>query len=119
MPTVRRLVGRTMAGFLLLVMAAACTGPDLQVDIDNTFGPHAVTVSVDSSAPTLRRNADVHVLPGEGAAWSVPLGSTWEVRVDGNHVVGSGDNLAPPAGQDLIISIQVGKDGTVKVLDTP
>ena len=107
-------------GLLLILAAAACTGPDLNIDIDNTDGPKEVTVSVDSSAPTLRRGGDVKVAHGEGAAWSVPLGSTWEVKVDGNHVIGSGEVLPfPRHGPDLTIQVRVAPDGTVMLLDGP
>jgi hypothetical protein len=124
MSTHRRLVGRTIAGLLLIVMAAACSVvvPDLLIAIDNTYGPKEVTVSVDSSGPGMTGGEDVNVLAGNGAEWSVPLGSTWEVKVDGKHVIGSGDrtDLAPPSPgqrQDLMIRIQVAADGTVMLLD--
>ena len=121
MPTHRRLVGRIAVGLLLIVVAAACShGPALNIEIDNTDGPKEVTVSVDSSAPTLRRGGDVKVAHGEGAGWSVPLGSSWEVKVDGKHVIGSGEALPfPRQGQDLTIRIRVARDGTVSLLDGP
>ena len=124
MPAHRQLVVRTTAGLLSIVMAAACSvvGPDLHIAIDNTDGPKEVTVTVDSSGPGMTGGEDVNVLAGNGAEWSVPLASTWEVKVDGKHVIGSGDrtDLALPSpGQrrDLMISIQVGVDGTVMLLD--
>jgi hypothetical protein len=54
----------------------------------------------------------------------MPLGSTWEVKVDGKHVIGSDDRtgLALPSaghGQDLLISMRVARDGTVTLLDAP
>ena len=120
MPTHRQFVVRAIVGLLLMLTAAACRGfgPDLHIEIDNTDGPREVTVTVDSSAPDLRRDEDVTVLAGEGAAWSVPLGSTWEVKVDGKHVIGSGDrtDLAVPSSgqrQDVTILVRVAPDGTV------
>jgi hypothetical protein len=76
MPTHRRFVGRTAVGLLLIVVAAACSviGPELHVEIDNTDGPKEVTVIVDSSGPGVT-GGDVKVRHGEGAEWSVPLGS--------------------------------------------
>ena len=52
----------------------------------------------------------------------VPLASMWEVKIDGRHIIGSGDrtDLALPSpGQrkDLLIRIQVAADGTVTLLD--
>ena len=124
MTTHRQFVGRTIAGLLLIVMAAACSGlgPDLHIEIDNTDGPKEVTVTVDSSGPDMRGGEDVNVRAGEGAAWSVPLGPTWEVKVDGRHVIGAGDRTDPalPASsqrQDLTIVIHVAADGTVNLLD--
>jgi len=122
----RQLVGRIVVALLLVVMAAACSrfGPQHQIDVDNTDGPKKVTVTVDSSGPGRTGGEDVVILHGEGAAWSVPLGSTWEVKVDGKHVIGSGDptDLALPSPgqrQDLQISLRVAGDGTVTLLDTP
>ena len=129
MPTHRQLVARTIVGLLLIVLAAACNvpprlamlfGPDLHIDIDNE-GPKEVTVTVDSSGTDM---TDATVPHNQGAEWSVPLGSTWEVKVDGKHVIGSGDRTdvaLPSPGQrrDLVINIQVAKDGTVKLLDAP
>ena len=124
MPTNRRLVGRTIAGLLLIVMAAACSviGPDLHIAIDNADGPKEVTVTVDSPDPRMTAGGDVKIPHGQGAEWSVPLGSTWEVKVDGKHVIGSGDRTdlalpSPGQRQDLMIRIQVAADGTVMLLD--
>jgi hypothetical protein len=124
MPAHRQLAGRTIAGLLLIVMAAACSlvGPDLHIAIDNTEGPKAVTVTVDSSGPARTGGEDVNVLAGNGAEWSVPLASTWEVKVDGKHVIGSGDRTdlalpSPGERRDLMIRIQVAADGTVMLLD--
>ena len=124
MPTHRQFVVRTTVGLLLIVVAAACSliGPDLHIAIDNTFGPKEVTVTVDSSGPGMTGGEDVNVPPGQGVEWSVPLGSTWEVKVDGKHVIGSGDRTdlalpSPGQRQDLMISIRVAADGTVKLLD--
>ncbi len=54
----------------------------------------------------------------------MPLGSTWEVKVDGKHVIGSGDRSdvalpSPGERRDVLIDIRVAKDGTVKLLDAP
>ena len=124
MPTHRQLVGRTTVGLLVIAMVAACSviGPDLHIAIDNTDGPKEVTVSVDSSGHGKTGGEDVKVPAGQGAEWSVPLGSTWEVKVDGKHIVGSGDptDLALPSPgqrQDVMIRIQVAADGTVRLLD--
>lgn len=124
MPTHRQFVGRTTVGLLFIVMAAACSvvGPDLHIAIDNTDGPKEVTVTVDSSGPGMTGGENVNVLAGNGAEWSVPLGSTWEVKVDGKHVIGSGDRTdlalpSPGQRQDLMIRIQVAEDGTVMLLD--
>lgn len=124
MPTHRQFVRRTIAGLLLVVMAAACNvfGPDLHIAIDND-SPEEVTVTVDSSAD-MTRGEDVKVPHDQGAEWSVPLGSTWEIKVDGKHVVGSGDRTdpaqpSPGPRQDLVISIRVASDGTVMLLDAP
>ena len=125
MPTHRQFVVRTTVGLLLIVVAAACSVigyGDLHIAIDNTDGPKEVTVTVDSSGPGMTGGEDVNVPPGQGVEWSVPLGSTWEVKVDGKHVIGSGDrtDLALPSpGQrrDLSIHIQVAADGTVMLLD--
>ena len=127
MATHRQLVGRITVGLLLVVMAAACSkfGPQLAIQVDNFDGPMEVTVTVDSSGrPARTGGEDVVIHHGEGAAWSVPLGSTWEVKVDGKHVIGSGDptGLALPSagqGQDLLIQLRVARDGTVTLLDAP
>lgn len=122
--TARRLVGSFFAGLLLVTSAAACDrfGPHLNVDVDNTGGRSDVTVTVDSSAPNPRPGGDeVTVDARVGAAWSVPLGTTWEVRVDRRHVVGSDDrpDLALPSDgrrQDVTVTIRVEPDGTVKLV---
>ena len=124
MPIHRRSVVRAAAGLLLIVVAAECgaIGPELAVEIDNTGGPRAVTVTVDSSGPGMTAHDDVTVVPGEGAGWSVPLGSTWEIKVDGRHVIDSGDrtDLAPPSpgqGQDVTICIRFAGDGSLRTYD--
>jgi len=126
MPTHRQFVGRIAVGLLFIVMAAACSrfGPQLRIAIDNTYGPKEVTVIVDSSAPDMRRGGDVNVLAGTGAEWSVPLGSTWEVKVDGKYVIGSGDRTdpalpSPGQRQDVLIQIGVAADGTVTAVRQP
>ena len=127
MPTHRQLVGRTAVGLLLIVMAAACatSGPtdygDLRVGVDNA-SPKEVTVTVTSSGPGMTGGGDVNVLPGTGSESIVPLASTWEVKVDGRHIIGSGDRAdlalpSPGQRQDLMIRIQVTADGTVMLLD--
>ena len=125
MPTHRQLVGRITVGLLFIVIAAACSmfGPDLHIDIQND-GQKAVTVTVDSSAPG-RKSGDegVSVPPGTGVEWSEPLGSTWEVKVDGKHVIDSGDQTvlalpSPGPGQDVTVSIRIDADGTVKLQAT-
>jgi hypothetical protein len=122
----RQLVGRIAVRLLLIVVAAACSvvGPDLHIAIDNTDGPKEVTVTVDSSGPGMTGGEDVSVLAGNGAEWSVPLASTWEVKVDGKHVIGSGDRTdlalpSPGQRQDLLIQMRVARDGTVTLLDAP
>src|SRR5262245_2711759 len=124
MPTDRRFGRRIVAGLVLIVTVAACRGlgPDLQVEIDNSNGPKEVTVTVDSSGQAMTTGDGVSVRPGEGAAWSVPLGSTWEVKVDGKHVVGAGDRAViglpvPGQHQDVTIVIYVAADGTVSLVD--
>lgn len=108
---------------LLIVVAGACklVGPHLSIDVDNTGGPQEVTVTVDSGrGPPY--DGDTKVPPGQGSSWSVPIGSTWEGRVDGRHLIGSGDRAdlpPPPPGPwpDLVISIRVNPDGTAELLD--
>jgi hypothetical protein len=124
MPSQHHLVGRIAGGLLLIVITAAChlLGPDLHVSIDNTGGPRDVTVTVDSSGPGVTDGDDVVVPDGEGSAWSVPLGSTWEVKIDGTHVIGSGDrtDLAQPPPvhvHDVSVCIRVAPDGTFKLYD--
>lgn len=126
MPTQRQILGRITVGLLLIMVAAACSrfGPQLSINVDNTDGPKKVTVTVDSSGPGRPGGEDVVILHGEGAAWSVPLGSTWEVKVDGEHVIGSGDRTdlalpSPDQRQDVLITIRVARDGTVTLLDAP
>ena len=125
MPPRRQLVSRIAVALLLTVIAAACSvfGPDLHISIDNG-GPKEVTVIVDSSGSGMTGGPDVTVLPrNTGVEWSEPLRSTWEIKVDGKHIIGSGDrtDLALPSSgqrQDLTITIQIAKDGTVMLLDT-
>ena len=117
-------VGRIALGLLLIVTVAACSalGPDLNIGIDNTGGPREVTVTVDSSGAGTTDGEAVHVPVGQGAAWKVPLGPTWEVKIDGKHVIGSGD----PTGftlssdgpwQDVSICVRVAGEGTVQLYD--
>lgn len=122
MTTHRQRVGRITVWLLLIVMAAACSkfGPQLTISVHNTAGPKEVTVTVDSSGPGSTGGEDFAVLDGERFEATMPLGSTWEVKVDGKHVIGSGDalTLPPPGqGQDVTICIRVAADGTAKLLD--
>jgi hypothetical protein len=123
MSTCLQLVGRTVVGLFLAVTAASCSlfGPDLAIDIQNE-GPKRVTVTFDSSAPgRTDREEVIVILRGHGVGWSQPLPSTWEVRIDGNHVIGSGDRSGalPSSGQqqDVTFSIRIDPDGTVRLLD--
>jgi hypothetical protein len=123
MPAQHQLVGRIAGGLLVVVIAAGCKllGPDLNISVDNT-GPREVTVTVDSSGGSMTTAEDTTVSHGESSAWSVPLGSTWEIKIDGKHVIGSGDgtDLAQPSpghGQDVNICIQVAPDGALKLDD--
>ena len=123
MRTRRQLVGRLTAGLLLLVVAAACGkfGPQLAIDIDNSDGPRQVTVNVDSSGMGMR-DEDVVIEHGVGSGWSVPLGSTWEIKIDGKHVIGSDDrpDLALPSSgqrQDVRVNIRLARDGTPALLE--
>ena len=127
MPTHRQLVGRTTVGLLLIVMAAACatSGPtdygDLHAVIDNA-SPNEVVVTVDSSGPGMDGGGTASLATGTGSEVIVPLASTWEVKVDGRHIIGSGDRTdlalpSPGQRQDLMIRIQVAADGTVMLLD--
>ncbi len=123
MTTHRQIVGRITVGLLLIVMAAACSkfGPQLTISVHNTAGPKEVTVTVDSSGPGMTSGEDWEILDGERLELSVPLGSTWEVKVDGKHVIGSGDPTgalpSPGQGRDVTICIRVAADGTVKLVD--
>ena len=126
MPTHRQLVGRITVGLLFIVMAAACSvfGPDLHIDIHNK-GPKEMTVTVDESGWGLKSGGeDVIVLRNnERLEVSVPLASTWEVKVDGKHVIDSGDQTvlalpSPGQGQDVTVSIRIDADGTVKLQAT-
>ena len=125
MPSQHQLVGRIAGGLLLIVMAAACKllGPDLNIDVENE-GPGKVTVTVDSSGLGKKSGAEgVSVPTRTGVQWSEPLGSTWEVKVDGKHVIGSGDGAvlalpSPGQGQDVTISIRFDADGSMTVQAT-
>jgi hypothetical protein len=121
-----QLVGRITVGLLLIVMAAACSklGPQLTISVHNTAGPKEVTVTVDSSGPDKTGREDLALLDGERLEVTMPLESTWEVKVDGRHVIGSDDRTdlalpSPGQGQDLLISMRVARDGTVTLLDAP
>ena len=123
--TRRQLVGPTVLGLLLGAMAASCglIGPDLGIDIQNE-GPKRVTVTVDSDGPgKTDRDEEIVLLQGEGVGWSEPLPSTWEVKIDGKHVIGSGDRPGalplPGQGQDVNISIRIDPDGTVRLVEAP
>jgi hypothetical protein len=125
MPAQHQLVGRAAVGLLLIVMTGACSalGPDLHVGIDNTAGPKSVTVTLDSSGPGSGREV-VEILPGTGVSWRSPLATTWEVKVDGRHVIGSSDTTGFARSsdfpwQDVMIRMQIGRDGAVKLLDAP
>ena len=128
--TTGRLIRRTSLGLLLLlvvVIAGACKviGPtdfdDLRVATDNA-GPKEVSVTVTDSGPGMTSNGVTPVAPGGNLEVVVPLAATWEVKVDGTHVIGSGDRTdlalpSPGQRQDLLIHIQVAADGTVTLLD--
>jgi len=120
----RQLAGRAIAGLLLILVVAACSrfGPHLRIGIDNTDGPRAVTVTVESSGPGASSSEDVNVRQRQGVAWSEPLASTWEIKVDGQHVIGSSDPTdlvlpSPGQGQDVMVCITVAADGTVRLGD--
>lgn len=124
MPAHRHRVGRAVAGLLIIVMAAGCGrfGPHLHIGIDNAGGPKDVTVTVESSGPGTTGSEDIGVPAWTAAELSVPLGSTWEVKVDGKHVIGSDDRAdlpIPSPGQrrDVMISLRVAADGTAKLLE--
>ena len=123
MPSQHQLVGRIAWGLLVIVTVAACKllGPELNIDVENE-GRVTVTVTVDSSGPGMTDGEDVVIRHGEGSAWSVPLGSAWEVKINGKHVIGSGDqtDLALPSpghGQDVNICIRIAPDGVLKLDD--
>ena len=125
MSTRRQLIGRTAVWLLLIVMAASCglIGPDLAIDIQNE-GPKRVTVTVDSDGPgKTGREEEIVLLRGHGVGWSEPLPSTWEVKIDGKHVIGSGDRPGalplPSEGQAVNISIRIDPDGTVRLVEAP
>ncbi len=123
MTTHRQLVGRITVALLLIVMAAGCSrfGPQLTIGVDLTGGPKEATLTVDSSGPGMTGGEDVVILNGERFGMSMPLPSTWEVKVDGKHIIGSGDRTgalpSPGQGQDVTICIRVAADGTVKLVD--
>jgi len=124
MGTRRRLVARLTAGLLLIAVAAGCEklGPELEVSIDSFDGPKQVTVHVDSSGMHLTPDEDVVIKHGEGSAWGVPLGSTWEIKIDGKHVIGSDDrpDLALPSSgptQDVRVNIELARVGTPTLLE--
>lgn len=124
MTTRRGLVGRTTLGLLVIVMAAGCNriGPQLRIGIDNTWGPKDVTVTVASSGASMTDGEDVVIPHGEGSAWKVPLGSTWEVKIGGKHVIGSGDRtgftlVSDGPWQDVTICVRVAGEGTVQLYD--
>ena len=124
MTTRRKLVVRVTVGLFLIVVAAGCSriGPQLRIGIDNTEGPKTVTVTVDSSGAGTTGGEAVHVPPGQGAAWKVPLASTWEVKVDGRHVIGSDDRTgftlsSDGPWQDVMICVRVAREGTVQLYD--
>jgi hypothetical protein len=111
------------AGLLIASAAEGCWrfGPDLSIGVDNTVGPRPVTVTVDSSAE-VRPDGPIDVAPGTGAAWSVPLGSTWQIRIDGKPVIGSADRPdlalgAPGRAGDVRVEIRIDGDGTVTIVD--
>lgn len=111
MRSLRRHIVAATAGLLLTVGAAACDrfGPDLSIEIDNTAGATGVTVTVDSSG-SRRAGETVRIGGGTGAAWSVPLGATWEVKLEGKHLIGSGDrpDLAlPSSGQQRDVRVLI------------
>jgi hypothetical protein len=123
MPSQHQPVGWITVGLLVIVVAAGCSqfGPQLNIDVENE-GLAKVTVTVDSSGPGRTDGEDVVIPHGEGSAWSVPLGSTWEIRINGKHVIGSGDqtDLAHPSPghvQDVNICIRVTPDGALKLDD--
>jgi hypothetical protein len=119
---------RSWVGMLLVVslIAAACgaVGPtdfgDIRVAVDNA-SPNVVTVGVTSSGLGQTGGGDAPVTTGSGAEIITPLAQTWEVKLNGKRILGSGDraDLAlPPAGQrrDLLVQIRVAPDGTVTLM---
>lgn len=114
----RRLIGRSVAGLLLIEMAAACShlGPELAVQVQND-GRESVALTVAPSGTTTTAGETVRVPVGTGAGWSVPLTSTWEVRLDGRRVIGAGDRAdllpSPNRRQGVRVVIRIMPDGTV------
>jgi len=126
-----RLVLRTSMGLLLIlagivtVTACKAMGPtdygDLRFAIDNASAT-AVAVTTTSSGPGVTSAGTTSAVPGDSLEVVVPLATTWEVKIDGKHVIGSGDRTdlalpSPGQRQDLLIHIQVAADGTVTLLD--
>jgi hypothetical protein len=110
-------------GLLIASVAGGCWrfGPELSIGVDNTGGPRPVTVTVDSSA-SRRPNGPIDLAPGSGVAWSEPLGSRWEIRIDGKPVIGSADRPdlalgAPGRAGDVRVEIRIDGDGTVTIVD--
>jgi hypothetical protein len=123
MPSQHPLAGRIAGGLLVTVIVAACKllGPDLNISVENE-GPGRVTVTVDSPGPGMTDGETTVIPHGEGSAWSVPLGSTWEIKINGRHVIGSGDRTdvaqpSPGHGRDVNICIRVAPDGAVELDD--
>ena len=123
MPSQHQFVGQIAWGMLVIVTVAACKllGPELNIGVENE-GPGKVTVTVESSGPGMTGGEDVVIPHGQGSAWSVPLGSAWEIKVNGRHVIGSGDRTertlpSPGHRQDVNICIRVAPDGALELYD--